>query len=198
MRNDGMLGLVVLSVVLVVGCNPVTTGIEMGVKVAGKVVDDAETQKLGQQLVGQPPSAADQLLGPRENVLRQVNGRGLWLVYPVKMDVLGMSRYVVAVANNRIVSVQMIGKDTGDVDMARNVYYYEKVKGKSPADAQASLGLGSPVLVVRSQTTGQRSELYDASMVEGLGGKVYCILRYDNGLCTKAEMYKENASTQQQ
>jgi hypothetical protein len=198
MRNRGVLALVVLSIVLVAGCNPVTTEIELGVKVAGKVVDDAETQKLGQQLVGQPPSAADQLLGPRANVLRQVNGGGQWLVYPVKMDVLGMSRYVVTVANNRILAVQMVGRDTGDVDIARNVYYYEKVKGKAPADAQASLGLGVPQLVVRSQTTGQLSEVYDASMIEGVGGKVYCILRYENGLCTKVDMYKENATTQQQ
>lgn len=187
--------LAVLSIVLVAGCSPVSTGIQLGVKVVGKVVDDQETQKLGQQLVGQPPSAADQLLGPRANVLRQVNGSGLWLVYPVKMDVLGMSRYVVAVANNRIVSVQMVGRDTSDVNLARNVYYYEKVKGKTPADAQASLGLGAPVLVVRSETTGQLSQLYDASMIEGLGSKVYCILRYENGLCTKVDMYKEKAST---
>jgi hypothetical protein len=198
MRNRGIPGLAVLSIVLVAGCNPVTTGIEMGVKVAGKVVDDAETQKLGQQLVCQPPSAADQLLGPRANVLRQVNGRGRWLVYPVKMDVLGMSRYVVTVVNNRIVSVQMVGRDTDDVDLARNVYYYEKVKGKAPADAQASLGLGAPQMVVQSETTGQLSQVYDATLVEGLGSPVYCILRFDAGLCSKVDMVKENATTQQQ
>lgn len=197
MQYRGTFVLAATAIVLVAGCSPVSMGVKLGVKVVGKVVDDEETKKLGQQLVGQRPAAADQLLGPRANVLRQVNGNGMWLVYPVKMDVLGMSRYVVAVVNNRIVTVQMVGKDTGDVDMARNVYYYAKVKGKIPADAQASLGLGAPQLVVRSETTGQLSQLYDASMVEGLGSQVYCILRFDGGTCSKVEMVKVNASTDQ-
>jgi hypothetical protein len=198
MRCREILALATLSIVLVAGCNPVTTGIKLGAKVVGDVVDDSETQKLGQQLVGQPPSAADQLLGQRANVLRQVNGNGLWLVYPVKMDPLGMSRYVVAVSKNRIVMVQMVSRDTGKVDLARSLYYYEKVKGKTPADAQTSLGLGPPQLVVVSETTGQMSQLYNASMMEGITGQVYCILRFDGGVCTKVDMVKVAATSGQQ
>jgi hypothetical protein len=168
MRCREILALATLSIVLVAGCNPVTTGIKLGAKVVGDVVDDSETQKLGQQLVGQPPSAADQLLGQRANVLRQVNGNGLWLVYPVKMD------------------------------LARSLYYYEKVKGKTPADAQTSLGLGPPQLVVVSETTGQMSQLYNASMMEGITGQVYCILRFDGGVCTKVDMVKVAATSGQQ
>ena len=88
-------------------------------KVVGKVVDDAETQKISQQLAGQPPSAADALLGPRVNVLREVNGSRMWLVYGVKMDPLNSSRNVVVIRNNRIVLVQKVGKDSDKVAIAR-------------------------------------------------------------------------------
>ncbi len=100
----------VLLTFLAAGCSPVTTGIKLGAKVVGTVVNDKQTQDFGRQLVDQPPSAADQLLGSRANVLRDVNGRRMWLVYPAKLGPPGMSRHVVAVANNRIVSVEMVSQ----------------------------------------------------------------------------------------
>jgi hypothetical protein len=194
MRYRGMLVPAALSIVLVAGCSPVSTGVKLGVKVVGKVVDDEEAKKLSQQLMGQPPSAADQLVGPRVNVLREVNGNRLWLVYGVKMDPLKSSRYVVVVRSNRIVLVQKVGKDSDEVGMARGLYYLAKVKGKTPAEATSTLGMGAPVMVLQSEMTGQLCHLYDARMIEGLGSEAYCIARFDKGVCTGVDMVKVKAS----
>ena len=183
-----------LCLVVLAGCSPVSTGIKLGVQVVGKVVDDAETQKISQQLAGQPPSAADALLGPRVNVLREVNGSRMWLVYGVKMDPLKSSRYVVVIRNNRIVLVQMVGKDSDKTGIARGLYYLAKVKSKTPAEATAALGMGPPVMVVQSETPPQLCHLYDARMVEGLSSEAYCIVRFEGGVCTKVEMIKVKAS----
>jgi hypothetical protein len=194
MRYSQILVLAMLSITLTAGCSPVSTGIKLGVKVVGKVVDDAETQKISQQLAGQPPSAADALLGPRVNVLREVNGSRTWLVYGVKMDPLKSSRNVVVIQNNRIVLVQKVGKDSDKVAIARGLYYLAKVKGKTPAQATAALGMGAPVMVVQSETPRQLCHLYDARMVEGLSSEAYCIVRFEGGVCTKVEMIKVKAS----
>jgi hypothetical protein len=194
MRYRGMLVLAALSIILVAGCSPVSTGVKLGVKVVGKVVDDEETKKLSQQLVGQPPSAADQLLGPRVNVLHDANGSRTWLAYGVKMDPLKSSRYVVVVRGNRIVLVQKVGKESDEVGIARGLYYLAKVKGKTPAEATSILGMGAPIMVLRSETTGQLCHLYDSRMVEGLGSEAYCVARFDKGVCTAVDMVKVKAS----
>jgi hypothetical protein len=187
-------GMALCCFVVLAGCSPISTGVKLGVKVAGKVIDDAETQKISQQLAGQPPSAADALLGPRVNVLREVNGNRMWLVYDVKMDPLKSSRNVVVIRNNRIVLVQKVGKDSDKVAIARGLYYLAKVKGKTPAEATAALGMGAPVMVVQSETPRQLCHLYDARMVEGLSSEAYCIARFEGGVCTKVDMVKVKAS----
>jgi hypothetical protein len=194
MCNRIAIVLAVLVSVLAAGCSPVSTGVKLGVKVAGKVINDAETQKISQQLVGQPPSAADALLGPRVNVLREVNGSRMWLVYGVKMDPLKSNRYVVAVQKNRIVLVQMVGKDSDKVGIARGLYYLSKAKGKTPAEVTAALGMGAPVMVVQSETPPQLCHLYDARMIEGLSSEAFCIVRFEGGVCTGVDMIKVKAS----
>jgi hypothetical protein len=88
--------------------------------------------------------------------------------------------------------VQKVGTQTSD--MPRKLYYLAKVKGQNPSTAQANLGLGAPMFSVQSETTGQVSQLYDASLLEGLNGKTYCILRFDKDLCTDLELLKVDAS----
>jgi hypothetical protein len=194
MFHRGIVALAICCIVVLAGCSPISTGVQLGVKVVGKVVDDEETKKLSQQLMGQPPAAADALLGPRVNVLREVNSNRMWLVYGVKMDPLKSSRYVVVIRNNRIVLAQKVGKDSDKVAIARGLYYLAKVKGKTPAEATSTLGMGAPVMVVRSETTGQLCQLYDARMVEGLSSEAYCIARFDGGVCTGVDMVKVKAS----
>lgn len=58
---------------LLCGCSPVGTAIKLGMHVVGKVVDDDETKTLGRRLIGNPPSAADQAIGLRLDVLRDLN-----------------------------------------------------------------------------------------------------------------------------
>src|SRR5262245_21947168 len=98
------------------GCNPITTGAELGVKLVGKGIDSAEVSKLGDQLVGKNPSAADQLLGPPEDIWRDVYSTREWRVYHVKMDVLNRDRYLIETAFGQIVKIQMIEKYGEDID----------------------------------------------------------------------------------
>ena len=177
-------------VALVAGCgSPVTTAAKLGMRVVGNVVSDAETQKLAGQLVGQPPSAADQALGERVDTFQDVKSTRQWVTYPVKMDLLGSKRYVVGVADSRIVAVEMVEKESGKINLARRLIYLAKVKGKGPAECETALGLGPPLLTVRSRNTGALTQLYDSRMVKELQGTKWCILRYDNnGLCEKVDL----------
>ena len=179
------------------GCNPVSTAVKLGMHVVGKEVDDVETDKLGRQLIGQRPADADALLGERLDVLRDVHSAREWLVYPVKLDLLGQKRYVVEVAQNQIVGLKMVERNSGKVDIPLKLYYEAKAKGKRPADCEAALGLGPPMLTVRSQMTGQLGQVYDARMVKELPTPHYCVLKYDtNQLCAQVDLVEVAASTQ--
>ena len=54
--------------------------------------------------------------------------------------------------------------------------------------------MGPPVMVVQGETPPQLCHLYDARMIEGLSSEAYCIVRFENGVCTKVEMIKVKAS----
>lgn len=177
------------------GCNPVSTAVKIGIHVVGKVVDDAETDKLGDQLMGQKAAKADATLGQPIDVYADVNGSREWRVYPVPMDVLKSSRYVVEVANNRIVMVEMVKTDSSEVDIPLEILYHEKLKGKSAPECESDLKMGAPVLSLRSKSTGQLTQFYDARLIKELPTPHYCIVRYDTtGLFEKVK-FAEVAAT---
>ncbi|MEW6251130.1 MAG: hypothetical protein AB1716_10820 [Planctomycetota bacterium] len=180
--------------VLLFGCNPTKTVAKLGMHLVGDFVEDQETQKLGRQLIGQPPAAADGVLGERVDVLRTVNGADEWLVYPVKLDLLGKKRYVVGVSGGRIVDVKLVERGGGKVGIPQKLIYEAKVKGKPPEECERALGLGPPMLTVRSATTGQLRQLYRAKT---LSTPTYCILRYgDDNLCTELDLVEVAATSQ--
>ena len=189
------LWLPVLLTVGLCGCNPVHTAVKLGMHVVGQVVDDEETNKLGQQLMGKSPADADATLGKRLDVLRDVHSPREWLVYPVKLDVLGSKRYVVEVSQNQIVGVQMVVRNSGETDIPLKLYYEAKAKGKAPQECEAALGLGPPMLTVRSLTTGQLGQVYDARLVKELPKPHYCVLKFDSGgLCTQVDLVEVAAT----
>jgi hypothetical protein len=163
--------------------------------VVGTVVDDTETAKLGDRLIGQPPSAADVELGQRIDVLQDTSSARQWITYPVKLDVLKTHRYVVEIAGDRIVAVEMVAREGSKLDLPMKLVYEEKAKGKTPRECEAALGMGAPLITVRSTATGELGQLYDASMIEGLTSKRYCVLRFDAaGRCKSLDFAEVKAS----
>jgi len=178
---------------LAAGCN---SPAGMAMQLVGKAVDAAETQKLGDELIGKGPSAADEKFGQPLDTWRQVGGLSEWRVYPVSMDVLGNLRCVVQVSGRRIVAVSKVKIDGSGIELARKLLYDQKVQGKSPRECETALDLGSPLVTARSEKTGQMCQLYDAKMVPGIGSPQYCRLFFDSSQrCTEAALMDVSAST---
>jgi hypothetical protein len=198
MKNKKTWVICLLILFVTVGCssNPATSMISIGAKVVGKVVEDEETQKLASELNGAPVSAADEKLGNRADTLQDINGPRQWLIYPVKYDVLGKLRYVVEVANHKIMAVAMVEKGGSELDMPRKLYYEHKVKGKTMRECETDLGMGPPLLTVRSLNTGQHGQLYDARIDKELSSPQYLILKYEaNQRCSEVDLVEVQASS---
>ena len=195
MRSSGFwcVGLCGALSVIVAGCN---SPAGMAIQLVGKAVDTVETKKLGDELVGKAPSAANEKLGPPADTWQQVHGPTEWRVYPVSMDPLGNQRYVVQIANRSIVSVTKVKVDGTGIDLARKLLYDQKVAGKSPKECESALNLGRPLVTARSEGTGQLAQLYDAKMVPGVGSPQYCRLRFDSSeRCSEVALVDVSSST---
>jgi len=181
------------------GCNPISTGAKLGVRLVGDVIEDADVKQRGEALVGRPVSAADEMFGQTIDVFKDVHSDRRWRTYPVKLDVLGHQRYVVEVLSNKVVSVSKSEKSSRKVDIPRALILKEKVKGKSPQECEAKLELGKPLLAARSENTKRLVQLYDASMITDLGTPHYCIVRFDeNDRCDDLEFMAVGASTKKE
>lgn len=176
------------------GC---TTAVSVGVKLVGSAVDRADVSNLAKKLIGNKSASADEMFGERLDTLRDLNSDRAWLVYPVELDVLGKDRYVVEVADDKIVALTRAEKNSDPkLDIPRALLMEAKVKGKPPAECEAELDLGKPLLTVRSEATGLLSQLFDARLIKELGQPHYCILRYDKDeLCKDVEFIGVGAST---
>jgi hypothetical protein len=191
-------GYCLLLLFVTVGCssNPATTAIKLGAKVVGQVVEGEETQKLAGELVGAPADAADAKLGDPLDTLQDVNHPRQWQIYPVKYDVMGNLRYVVEITNHKIVTVAMVEKGGGELDLPRKLYYEQKVKGKTMRECEAALGMGPPLLIVRSLSTGQYGQLYDARLAKELSSAQYCVLKFDGDRrCNEVNLVEISASS---
>jgi hypothetical protein len=175
------------------GCH---SPVGLAMHVVGKVVDDVDADRLGNELIGKPPAAADAKLGKPVNVLAQVNGPLRWRVYSVPLDVMDNQRYVVQISNGAIAGVSKVKIDGTGIELARKLLFEQKVQGKSPMECEAALKLGPPVMTVRSETTGCLNQLYDARFVEGIGSPKYCRLRFDaHQKCDEVQLVDVSASS---
>jgi len=183
-------------VVCLCGCSsPVSTVVKLGMRVAGKAIVDDETNKLAAELAGQPPSAADEVLGAPKDVWHDLNGPREWRTYPVKYDVLDQKRYVVGVERNRIALVEMMQKHGSEADIPLELLYFAKVKDESPEECEAKLGFGPPVLSARSLNTRELLQLYDARLITELPTPHDAILRFDEqDRCKKLDLVEVEAS----
>lgn len=178
------------------GCSSATTPYKIGFKLIGKAVDQAQVADLQTKLVGQPEAVAVTELGPNVDTWREARGGRQWLVFPVKLDPLDKHRYVVETEGDRIVAVSKVERGgANELDIPRRLVLREKVKGKTPGECQGELGMGPPLLTVRSEKSGRSAQLYDARLVE-LGRTYYCLLRFDaGGRCEELEFVTVEAST---
>ncbi len=167
----------------------------LAVQMVGQAVDSVETEKLGKELLGQPVSAADAKLGQPADVFAEVDGPRKWRVYPVSLDVMNNQRYVVELADDRIAGIFKAKRDPTGIDVARKMLLDQKVEGKSPSECETALEMGSPLLTVRSETTGMMNQLYDARLIKGMGSPKYCRLRFDeNQRCNEVAIIDVGAS----
>jgi len=186
--------------VLACGCSPLSA-VHWGVKLVGNAVDHVEVKEGEQKLIGRRPSAADEMFGKRTNTLRDVNSDREWLVYPVKLDVLNEYHYVVEVTGNRIVALSKTQKNaTPELDIPETLVFKKKAVGRSPAECEAHLGIGKPLLTARSEETGRLSQLYDAQLIKikGVLKPHHLILRFDaQQKCDKVELVSVVASSKE-
>ena len=195
-KRVGILGGLVLQVLFACGCSPIGMGVQLGVKVVGEVVNDADVKDRQGNLIGRPTAAADEMFGQRLDAFQEVNGPRQWLTYPVDLDVLDKYRYVVEVSDNKIVSLTKASKGGSKIDIPRRLILKQKVKGKRPKECQAELGLGPPLLTVRSKMTKRLVQLFDAKIIDIPGDPQYCLLRYDDqDRCEDLEFQEAEAST---
>lgn len=176
------------------GCSPSQVAMKVGMYVAGKVVDDADADRLSEKLIGQPESAADAELGKRNDTYDEVNGSLTWISYPLKLDPLNRNQYFVEVRNRRITRIEKL-EGAGEVDMALSTFDKARVHGKTPAECQQILEAGPPELVVRSRNTGNLIQFYNGKSIAGLGDKKYIILHFDaNQKCEKLKVVDVSAA----
>jgi hypothetical protein len=92
----------------------------------------------------------------------------------------------------------MVEKSGSKMDIPRKVYYQEKLKGKTLRECQAVLNMGPPLMTVQSAKTGQLAQMYDARMVEGVGGMKYCVVKFDaRQRCCEVNLVGVSASSGQ-
>ncbi len=171
--------LIAVSVIALSGCQ--SAPVSVGTMIVGDDVSDHDIRNKEDRLRGRGIHVSDAWLGPRsETFVDTLNREREFILYPVKGDTLGTSRYVVEV-NRGIVT--MISKQErnadGVADVLAEARLEEDLVGKSPDECVTHRYLGDPLMIARSRDNGEQVGIYDVSNVTNLGGADYCILRFD-------------------
>jgi hypothetical protein len=177
------------------GCS--ATPIGLAVSLAGEAVNDVDEQQRSKEFVGGPVSQADAKLGAPVDVLSDTRSSRQWRLYNVPMDPMNTSRYVLEVEGTRVLAVDKVQQYSDPVEYEGLLAVLRpKVMGKSPAECEANLKMGPPLLTVRSKATGQLIRLYDARVVKELQSPHYCVLRFGAAnTCEKINLVKAYTST---
>ena len=181
------------------GCSPMSAA-TWGVRLVGDAVHMADVQERQESLLGQSPRAADEMFGSRTDEWSDTKSKRQWLVYPVDIDPLNTHRYVVAVADGRIVALRKVEKNADlKTDFPLTLILKQKVEGKTPRECERSLDYGRPLLTARNKTTGRLAQLYDAQLIDidGITKPHLCLLRFDESdRCESVALITVNASSQ--
>jgi len=160
------------------GCADPVTMVQVGAGAFGKIVHNKQADDMSSQLIGRNVSAANELLGPRTDVYREINGPRSWYLYKAKGDPLNMNATVVETRGDKIVNVAIIKKSGNTtLDIPRALLLKDKTKGKTPQECTEVLEMGGPVLRVRNEGTGRTMQLYDAKIIK-VGSQVYGVTEF--------------------
>lgn len=183
-----------LSIVAMSGLAAFLTGCAGGTpygliaKMTGHLVDKVAADSLEKKLLGKPTSAATEELGAPVEILDEVPAGRSWYLYKAKVDILDDERYMLEVKDDTIVRVSKIttgGATT--LDLPRALLIKDKVRGKTPAAAEAALDMGQPILTLINRQTDETLQLYDARIIE-LGKRYYCRLHFSPAaICTNVD-----------
>jgi hypothetical protein len=191
--------LAMIPIVLLGGCNSTRVPYEAAAKVVGRQVDHAQVAGLEKKLVGQPVQTAVEELGKPFDVLRDTQSSRQWYIFLTESNTVGKFRYVVEVNHDRVLAISKVEKGgVNELDIPRRHVLREKVMGKRPKECQKELGMGPPLLTVKSEKTGQSAELYDARLARGRQA-YYCLVKYNpTHYCENLEFITVGASTKQE
>lgn len=185
---------IVLSSVVSVGCR--AHPVSLAMMLVGDLVNDADVKQRSEALMGRNIAAADNIFGDRLETLEDAQRRGRWMVvYSVKGDLLGTSRYVVEANFGEIRAISKTKQNIdGAEDVVRGLDLRSKLMDQRPAACRARLG--RPVLVMRNLVNGTLVRVYDVRNRTNLRGGRYCVLRFDSDdTCSKINLVGVSAST---
>ena len=167
-------------VALAAGCSPYSTVAQLGIKVIGDAVDDADVSEHGGRLIGQPATAADAEFGRRLRTMVEVRGDREMSTYPVKDDLLSKYRWVVEAKNGRIVALSKMQNDPdGGKDVLKKMVLKEMVIGKTPREIGSKDYFKRLILTLRDRDTGTPLRVYDVSSIVDFMGARDCVLEFD-------------------
>lgn len=187
---------VVFSAFVAGGCRAYPTSLAS--MVAGDLINDVDVNKREEKLLNQPEADADLTFGARLETCDDIERKGVCMIaYPVKMDVMGTSRYIVEVQNGRIIAISKTKQNIdGSENMIKSAALRHKLIGKTPAQCSVEGELGAPLRTLRSQNTGQLLRVYDVRNFTNLRGARYCVLRFGgSGLCEDIKLVGVSATT---
>ncbi|HVP10803.1 MAG TPA: hypothetical protein VMV94_06385 [Phycisphaerae bacterium] len=189
-----------LSIALVLaaaGCSPYATIANLGIKVVGDAVDDADVADRGNKLIGRPVAAADAEFGRRQRTMMEIPGRREMITYPVKGDLLAKYRWVVEAEHGRIVALAKMQNDPdGGKDIVKKMVLKEMVLGKTPQEVGTKEQFRKPILTLRDRDTGNMLRVYDVSSIVDFMGARDCVLEFDaSGRCQDIWLVGVPAST---
>jgi hypothetical protein len=172
--------------------------VSLATMLVGDAINDADVKDRRDTLMGKPEKAADDMFGPREETLVDVDRAGVSMIfYPVKNDIFRSSRYVVEVENGLIVVFTKTKQNIDGVeDLIHDATLEKKLVGKTPAECSAAGDLGPPLRQLRCREKGRMLRVYDVRHWSDFAGARYCVLRFDRGdRCESVALIGVSAST---
>ena len=174
--------------------------ISLATMIAGDAINDADVKDRRGLLMGKPETAADSMFGSRLETLVDVDRQGVSMIfYPVQVDPLKTSRYIVEVENGAIVVFAKTKQNIDGVeDIIHNASLETKLIGKAPAQCSQEGNLGAPLRTLRSREKGQLLRVYDIRHWTDFMGARYCVLRFDGSdRCQSVTLIGVSASTKE-
>ncbi len=172
--------------------------VSLGMMLIGDAINDSDVKDRAGELLGNKVDAADQMFGERLETFddtRRLHHEVV--VYPVKGDLLGSSRYVVEVRNARIISLSKSKHNIDGIeDVVKGAALGATLVGKNPEACARDGDLGPPILVLRHRGSGNLVRCYDVRNITNSRGARNCVLRFDaNDLCTEVKYIGVSATT---